>query len=256
MALVILGRRVSSGRPHVTSIAAELPIVVFGPAALTFTGTAPSVAVVPPPEWLPEGAVEYANFADGHYYVGGVEVAVTTAFGNDPATVDAWGTTSLDTDDIGPDGLAQGAEAPALIGALKTDVLDGATLVLTWNMSDAQNTYFMIGREDGSEMLQIGALTDGTADLTSFASAFACSQPDVLAMGPDVVNRIAVTLTSTHVAISGNGAVATASAITTTDWPAAGWEFAFFDINAGNHLVSFEVYAPQLDAALPALSTL
>lgn len=44
MALVILGRR---RRPALTSIAAELPIVVFGPATLTLTAAAPTVAVAP-----------------------------------------------------------------------------------------------------------------------------------------------------------------------------------------------------------------
>lgn len=47
MALVVLGRRGYAGRPLATSIAAELPIVVFGPASLSLTAAAPTVAVAP-----------------------------------------------------------------------------------------------------------------------------------------------------------------------------------------------------------------
>lgn len=43
MALVVLGRRGHGGRPLTTSIAAELPIVVFGPASLLLTGSTPYV---------------------------------------------------------------------------------------------------------------------------------------------------------------------------------------------------------------------
>lgn len=53
MALVILGRRASSGRPLVTSVAAELPIVVFGPATLVLIGECSVVSVAETAGWSP-----------------------------------------------------------------------------------------------------------------------------------------------------------------------------------------------------------
>lgn len=54
MALVILGRRTSSGRPLATSIATELPIVVFGPASLVLIGDCSVVSVAETvSDWTP-----------------------------------------------------------------------------------------------------------------------------------------------------------------------------------------------------------
>lgn len=259
MALVIFGRRASSGRPLTTSIAAELPIVVFGPASLTLTATAPTVANTvtedETPAWLPEGALFGADLM-GDAAWDGAEAAISDILGTDPLTATSWFASSYNAGNRTSEGLTgtQGT-SPAIIGDAKAKVLAGSTIVIEWYQAASYGGNFGLYIPDEATDVQIRCLSptgDGfSIDCTSFGDWFAGAGP----VNEDAVNRMAVTLTPARGAISVNGSVVDGRAMGATDFPVANGPFAWFRLQPGITLRGVFVLDEQLDAALPALST-
>ena len=206
------------------------------------------------PEWLPSGALAFVDFQNGHYYAGGAEVAdLTTIFGTDAG----FGTT-FSVDDVSASGLSFSSH-PSFLGALLLDVLgaDGSTSLFEVTTSDSGACEIALDTADSSDYnFELLALAE-TAGVG--ASTFYNGASSIPALSnntdntPHAINRVAMTISPTKLAMSVNGETAeTAVPVDGTYVSLAaaivfgGWGF----------LHSITVYPPQADADLPALSAL
>src|SRR5262245_6371014 len=74
------------------------------------------------PDWVPANALIHIDFVNDRAWSDGAEVAIDTLVGADPNTVDAWGETEYDPDNLNADGYAG---TVAFIGAALTQQMSG-----------------------------------------------------------------------------------------------------------------------------------
>lgn len=261
MALVILGRRATSGRQLATSIAAELPIVVFGPASLTLTGTVPVVSVA---SWLPVGAVAFADFVNGLYYAGGAVTTLEAILPGATARLHVTrGYVGTGSDEAIP---FAGAFATTLLTLDWTVVAAGifalaAYLVAVQDADDAVEISLQ-ANVPGGGVYGLKIAEYGNEGSQEAAAVTIASNYD-LGGSPALEAKGAFTKTTGRVALSMNGAAVVASQTVTLTGTMAyvvmgGWRNSDGTFPSSNDfsLSKIVVYPPKLDAALPALSTL
>lgn len=234
MALVVLGRRGYAGRPLATSVAAELPIVVFGPAPLTLTGSVP-VVTTGAPIWLPAGAAAYADFVGDNYYANGAVTTLGAMFENDEVHWHFWDGTTAVT------GLVD--NAPKLAPTVAAAFLPGATFVFDWTISDGAVTVEILANDFDPD---VGFVAENaTMILANYHGS------ESLSVGSAIgTHRAAVTITTTRIAVSVDGAAVQAATYTLSG------AFQLIGLRAQFDAVLKTVtfYEPKDNTALPALS--
>jgi hypothetical protein len=189
----------------------------------------PALSALPPeiPEWLPAGAVAYADFSAGHYYAGGAETTLDGVLPGAPAPADG---TLVATDPIN------------FSGAFLTTLLSDATLVIEGPSGSQGQIYIVDDAVNYGLYIQFGD--------TPFIEIYSADQ-DITA--DDVANpsrKAAFTYTNAKAALSSGGADAVSFATTGT-YPAVTQAM----LRPGSYS-TITVYPPQLDADLPALSAI
>lgn len=270
MALVILGRRASSGRPLLTSIAAELPIVVFGPAPLVLTGSGPVVTTAETTEpSLPTAAASF-DFTSAVYTIGVTSYAVGDLFetpsvdiGNtyQPGDISASGWL-VDNDNDG---------GPRVKGDLATLLNSAHTALIEWTDTSTNSTLndvFVYSDKpalvrqqrcfacDAGAKIHLRALTPANA----YLGEATCDNLFQSAFDTDGLNRVAATIGSASSMLSMNGATPDGTIDHSTMFPNT-----FDDIqplgsymgDQGSTLYGYvrklEIYAVQTDPAVLAL---
>jgi hypothetical protein len=196
------------------------------------------------PEWLPAGALAYADFVNGHYYADGAEAARADVVVEDLN----WGT--FDPAEIVPStGFAPAStfSGPVLAPALSSLITSGATIVFTVSAATDVNT----------AQVDFGDFTDYDPDFViqyTDIGGFVVYDDTTTPSTPLPLVKIAVTVGANAISASINGAAvrAVTPAVVLADLTQVG-----FYVGAGNDaLQSITVYAPVANAALPALSAI
>lgn len=202
------------------------------------------------PDWLPEGAISFADFQSGHYYAGGVVVT-------DPNEIFAgdFDAGTFDEADITSEGLLV-ASKPNFTGSLLADILNsgGSTTVFQINQTNpAAQCWIGIDSaesEDFNHELTIVSRDDlsGPSYFYDDASQIDCSG-NLSIHG--VRNKVAGTFAPDRLSISVNGATAE----TTPVGEGAYANIACAEILGAYHALEWiAVYPAKDDSELPGLS--
>jgi hypothetical protein len=219
---------------------------INGLVGATANADLPALSALPPPEWVPEGALQVLDFKNGHYWDGEKIVALADLTVED---VDNWGT--FNPEAIVPGvGLINGAML-MLAGAALASAVAGATFVLETEMSSGHYGDTGLTFIDIPDWNTENFVTFSSNGETTFGAAFAGL---TLSSTPlDGTQKIAATFTPSRMAASLDGG-ATIPNETASDPP---WNAVGIAANGsapdGGILRSIIIYPPQLDAALSAL---
>lgn len=207
------------------------------------------------PEWLPAGAVAFADFSAGHYYAGGAETTAADTI-SDPSKI------------VSSSGLvfANGDNSQTVIGDF-ADTLLGTTATVVveyeFTIGSALNPV-MVANDAGDSQETFYTYVVNRTD--TFAAAGHYSDPVyppevistvVLASG---VCRVAFTFSPTKVSLSANSETPAVTDATTISAAATRVVIGKYSpdtpVSLSDDFVfrSITVYAPVADADLPALS--
>src|SRR6185436_2452345 len=115
------------------------------------------------PDWVPANAVIHIDLVggspQGRAWNNGAEVDVDTLLGTDPNTPNGWAQTEYDPADLTANGLVYGTSGedlpPALIGAARTLMLDGATIrVEFYQTAQGDPSPLALLSADGNDAIQ------------------------------------------------------------------------------------------------------
>jgi hypothetical protein len=182
-------------------------------------------------------------------------VAIDTLLGSDPNTENGWGETGYNPIYLTADGYVALIEPQsfALIGAALAAVLPGSTFVIQWMMLGSDVTaYVAVLSASGNAAVEydIQAFSNSLA-ASSWNGSYAATIPDVVRNTAGFTNKMAVTLTPTRSEVSVNGSAATASALTTDDYPTSGEDQLVAFIVQGHEALyaiqSITIYDPLPD---------
>lgn len=222
------------------------------------------------PAWVPEGSAWYVEpriidgFGTGRAWTqaDGI-VGVDALLGSDPDSVNWWGATQYKASCLTADGLTgdgSGDEAPALIGAAKSAISTGQTIVIEVLLTETLSAYqYILHNSDGSNSI---VLQQDNADLYLYFSPVNTQDSEIEDIlnfiDAPVRNRIAITLSPSRCEFSANGSPAVDLDLTTDEWPsgAAGMATAVLPLTGGWTIVSVTGYALKAVGELPALSML
>lgn len=173
-------------------------------------------------------------------------VAVDTLLGDDPNTETAWGFPA-DYDDslLGEHGLAKPGDAfPALIGAARTMLLAGATIVIRTRGPAVSSGTLLLASEDGESLIYV---SEGPGDDLSIASngSLDVHVVDCVNSQSDSINCIAITITDARCEMAVNGSAADAQSLDATDIvPGSPLVACALDFGTTQHLQSIEIFEP------------
>lgn len=202
------------------------------------------------PEWVPENAIAFADFQNGHYYAGGAVVA-------DPNEIFGvvFGWASFDEADITSEGLAS-ASKPNFIGPLLADILRpaGSSAVLQINQTNP-GAQCWIGidsaeSEDFNHELTVQSKDEqsGPSYFYDDATQIDCSG-NLCASGSR--NKVAMTFAPDRLSISVNGEAAETTPVGTGSYAS----IAAAVILGTYHMLEWlAVYPAKDDSDLPGLS--
>jgi hypothetical protein len=200
------------------------------------------------PEWLPDGAIDYADFENGNYYTDGAEAALADLFSPNasfgsftPANVVA---------DQGLIGTASDDSVLIFDRVIGDRVIaSGTTAVIDFTMAAFTALTFEVADENfGTEfVINLARAAPG------FIQPGYAADSDAIAAMTAAAHKVAVTyLPNGDMAYSIDGAAfVTAASAETPDVT----DVLFF-INQSGVVRSITLYAPVANAALPGLSTL
>lgn len=203
-----------------------------------------SVLAPATPAWLPAGAVVFADFVSGHYWIDGGEVAYASLF-SDSAEAPAWRTSNGLESWLLEDHRELAASVTEHLGAAFTLVLD----VTAVSDNDMLNLY----ADGASKLLKFSRYTEQANFYvnTSF-------QVDLYA-GPwnsNAIRRAALTLNANVMALSLNGSAATSGTVTGDAVSVNRMAFVDMPEVQGFTVRRIAIYPARPNADLPALSAL
>jgi hypothetical protein len=182
------------------------------------------------PEWVPENAIAFINFAAtnrGAWTETDGDLALTAVVGSDTDANDSGfgGTTAYDPGDLTADGIiTQGSMA--FLGPVKALFLAGCTAVFKLKDIAADSTSYPLALVDASGETAIFVEVDtGDGNDVKIVTVAGNSTADVNATileGADSENAIAFTLTPTRGELSVNNSAAASDTFNTSDWPTSG----------------------------------
>lgn len=197
------------------------------------------------PEWVPaDGVTALQIYIDlvggdpqGRAWIRGIgEVAVDTLLGTDPNTENGWGVSSYSPENLTADGYVQGGDYLALIGAARTLMTDGATIVVrSKQVGDLQNAVISFVSADGNDSIVFELDKDTrTFGIFSWGGSLDVSIENIENVGSGAVNVIAVTLVTDRADGSANGSDPDTGVPDETDRP------------PGNPLVAWVIYYSEI----------
>lgn len=209
------------------------------------------------PDWLPAGAVAFADFKNGRYYMGGQVVSLTDMFGEDP-NYGPFDPSQAVQSGVGllspPD--AAGPAFAALQGSALTAVLNGATVVLTGNRITEATFPFVPGIElydesfsvdmyvTNNDDFRIGTFVgDNTSNVSIFADNTGLDGFVTIALNVSATNMDAFSTKGSPVALNNK-----------TISPAATGAVVYAFNRPGVTVETLIIYPPVDDAVLPYLS--
>lgn len=201
------------------------------------------------PGWVPDGALIHIDLVGGTpqgraWTQADGEVAVGTLLGADANTTSGWGTTdAYDPDNLRADGYIGSIAA---IGALRTQLLAGATVVVPLSNGALANTYIDVTyvSATGNTAIDMIMIVPNTFQIESWWSAESETIEDMLNQSASGLNAIAFTLAPTPRAeVALNGSAASVLTVDAADWPTVG-EDAIVAI----------VFAPSEDSAMMSIT--
>lgn len=213
------------------------------------------------PDWVPANAKIFIDLVNNRAWTeaDGI-VAVDTLLGSDPNTVNAWQTSEYDPSLLDEDGLAHDDATgliPALIGAARTKLLTGATIVERLRGTGVNSGALFVAAADGNDAVYTDA-SGRAVSVKSYNGPVSISIENCTNFLEDnsAENCLAVTITGNRVDLAVNGFDVVTSALDDTDRPSANPFVACgMDFGAGNHLRSITIYDPLPDTTgLSALS--
>ena len=198
------------------------------------------------PEWLPEGAVAYADFVNGHYDADGAETTVASILVEDEAFASL---PAFDPEtDIDAGGLFSCSPviAPALSAAL---LASGFTAVAEVAGTDGVIQFLAFDNPDWSQERFVDLRMADVGNSTIKAVATSVTTP---ARPSGVPYKAALTIASLRVSVSFDGE----AVVTDTTATAANYNMIGLGVDNGPRLKTLAFYAARPDADLPALSAL
>lgn len=211
------------------------------------------------PTWVPTNAVIHIDLVggspQGRAWVNGIgEVAVDTLLGSDANTeTGGWEMSAYDPMLLGEHGLGTSGQYPAFVGAARTQVLAGASIVITLRGYDETNrSVIYLASVDGSFINYVQQQGANIAAQTN-ASAFV-EISNVMNIGATSTNRIAFTVTNDRFDLAANGSPAGTHAFTVDEDRSASDPMVSCGIQFGpaQYVQSISIYAPL--QSLSALS--
>ena len=184
--------------------------------------------------WVPVDAKIHIDFLggtpQGRAWNNGAEVAINTLLGSDPTTVSSYGATSYNPTYLGANGYANNSPA-AFIGAAKTMLLNGATMVLSFKNVSAPTTdmdILLMGEEGGDYMFSagLGIATDRKGRLYAASDFTGIATANLANVAVGTLNGVATTMTALRLELAMNGGTAISFPATTADRP-PGTPFVF-----------------------------
>jgi hypothetical protein len=213
--------------------------------------------------WVPEDAVIHIDFIGGSpqgraWVLGSGEVAIDTLLGSDANATAGRGPTEYDPAGLTEDGYVYPTEPPAFIGALRTMVLDAATVVVTLKqilptaVTDTPEMVLLSADGDfGLNWTLKGQNPPNIVMASSEAGELNTQISGVVNVALDALNRVAATITATRFDLAANGSAAVAGTLDEWDRPA---EYPYvavvLDTKHGGPtyaLQSITVYNPLVD---------
>lgn len=213
------------------------------------------------PEWLPEGAVAYADFVNGHYWIeGSGQVAATAVLPNADTLVDTSGyaftgnsrrfSTAFEAKFLTPTfTIVIEIEAPAS-GNFNGYIVD------VRDVSDSFEWYVSANNGPGAQIGKVRFVTEAYDATTHSPSTGNAGQ-----YSAGRISRVAASRTAVGVSMSADGAAATVIATGLDAVPATAWAvLGNWDVNVAGiqafSLRSIAIYPLKANVDLPALSAL
>lgn len=199
------------------------------------------------PEWLPDGAIAYADFVNGHYYAGGAETTATSMFQSDTVDGDTFSPEKIESA-VGYVSQADGSDTPAFSFVDTSAILPGATYVIEYENGTDGLMYLMEYTQD-TYSTQWDAQTrfDG---IRLRDTATTATDENPLSVG---LHKWALTFDAAGLGLSIDGGSVLSVSPAVVNSPSNTVTGYFSN---GVVVKSITIYPPVADADLPALSAL